>query len=240
MRPMLRLSICVLAVALLWRVPTQAQAPQAAPAAARPFIAVLDFDYGSIGNWWGREDIGKGIAAMVEEGLVDDGSFRVIERKKLDSILAEQDFNASDRVDPGAKLAKIGKVLGVKYMLYGTITKFGTENDYKTVGGGAFGGSKFGLGTIGTKSGKAVVAFTMKATDTTTAEILAIAKGEGTSKRSGLLLGGAGGGGGKGGGGGVNMGASNFRETILGEATEAAVKDGVAKLIAKKANIIGG
>jgi curli biogenesis system outer membrane secretion channel CsgG len=237
MRPILRVSICALAVGLLCRVPTQAQAPAAA---ARPFVAVLDFDFGSIANWWGKEDIGRGIAAMVEEGLVDDGSFRVIERKKLDSILAEQDFNASDRVDPSVKVAKLGKVLGVKYMLYGTITKFGTENDYKGVNAGAFGGSKFGLGTVGTKSGKAVVAYTMKATDTTTAEILVIAKGEGTSKRSGLLLGGGGGGGGKGAAGGITMGSSGFRETIIGEATETAVKDGVAKFLAKKDRIIGG
>jgi curli biogenesis system outer membrane secretion channel CsgG len=80
----------------------------------------------------------------------------------------------------------------------------------------------------------------MKATDTTTSEILAIARGEGMSKRSGLLVGGAGGGGGKGGGGALNMGASNFRETIIGEATDAAVKDGVTKFLAMKGRIIGG
>jgi curli biogenesis system outer membrane secretion channel CsgG len=238
MRPMLRLSICALAIGLLCAVPTMAKAPQAP--AGRPFVAVLDFDFGSVQNWWGNDDIGKGITAMVEEGLVTDGSFRVMERKKLDTILAEQDFNASDRVDPSAKVAKMGKVLGVKYMIYGTITKFGTEDDSKKVNAGAFGGSKFGLGTVGKKSGKAVVAFTMKATDTTTGEILAIAKGEGTSKRTGMLLGGAGGGGGGGGGGSLNMGASNFRETIIGEATDAAVKDGVAKFVAMKDRIIGG
>jgi curli biogenesis system outer membrane secretion channel CsgG len=227
MRPIVRFSVCALALGLLYVAPTLAKkAPQAS---ARPMVAILDFDYGTVDNWWGKEDIGRGIAAMVEEGLVDDGSFRVIERKKLDTILAEQDFNASDRVDPSAKVAKMGKVLGVKYMLYGTITKFGTEDSHKGVNAGAFGGSKFGVGTIGTKSGKAVVA-----------EILVIAKGEGTSKRSGLLVGGAGGGGGKGGGGGLNMGSSNYRDTIIGEATDLAVKDTVAKFLAKKDRIIGG
>ena len=34
--------------------------------------------------------------------LVNDGSFRVIERKKLDTVLAEQDFAQSDRADPSA------------------------------------------------------------------------------------------------------------------------------------------
>jgi hypothetical protein len=78
----------------------------------------MDFDYGAVNNWWsgvwGNYDIGKGMADQVVDELVNDGSFRVIERKKLDTVLAEQDFAQSDRADPSAaKLAKVGKVLGV-------------------------------------------------------------------------------------------------------------------------------
>lgn len=62
------------------------------------------------------------------------------------------------------------------------------------------------------------------------------ARGEGTSKRSGLLLGGAGGGG-AGGGGTIAFGASDFRDTILGEATETAVKETATKLIAAKSRL---
>ena len=73
-------------------------------------------------------DIGKGMADQVVDELVNDGSFRVIERKKLDTVLAEQDFAQSDRADPSAaKLAKVGKVLGVKYIIAGSITKFATR-----------------------------------------------------------------------------------------------------------------
>jgi curli biogenesis system outer membrane secretion channel CsgG len=87
--------------------------PAMAQAAKRPQIAVMDFDYGTVQNWWGQYDIGKGMADQVVDALVNDGSFRVIERKKLDTVLAEQDFAASDRADPSAaKLAKVGKVLG--------------------------------------------------------------------------------------------------------------------------------
>jgi len=97
--------------------------------AKRPTVAVMDFDYGTVDNWWGQYDIGKGMADQVVDALVNDGSFRVIERKKLDTVLAEQDFAQSDRADPSAaKLAKIGKVLGVKYIISGSITKFSTES----------------------------------------------------------------------------------------------------------------
>src|SRR3712207_4148529 len=91
----------------------------------RPSIAVLAFDYGTIQRWWdGNQDIGEGISDLLVDELVNNGSFRVIERKRLNTLLAEQDFQASDRVDPSAKLSKIGKMLGVKYVVAGSVTKF--------------------------------------------------------------------------------------------------------------------
>jgi len=236
MRPTFRVALSVVVLGLSCALPLRAQG-----AKDRPKVAVLPLSYGTVGNWWGNEDIGKGIADMIEAGLLEDGSFRVFERTKVDAMLTEQDFNASDRVDPTQKAAKLGKMIGVRYMIYGSITKFGTENDSKGVNAGAFGGGKYGLGTVGTKSGKAFVSLTVKATDTTTGEVMFSAQNcEGTSKRSGVLVGGAGGGGGKGAGGGLNMGSSNFRETIIGEATDLAVKAAVAKIIAKKNLLEGG
>jgi curli biogenesis system outer membrane secretion channel CsgG len=89
---------------------------------------------------------------------------------------------------------------------------------------------------VGTAKGKASVAIATRIIDTTTGEIMATAKGEGTSKRSGLLLAG-GGGGAVGGMGHIEFGSSEFRDTILGEATEAAVKGTAAKLIAAKSRL---
>jgi curli biogenesis system outer membrane secretion channel CsgG len=213
----------------------------AGPAAAqstRPTIAVLNFEYGTVQRWWsGTQDIGEGISDMIVDELVNDGSFRVIERKRLDAVLAEQNFSNSERADPSAKtVAQLGKALGVKYLVVGSITKFGTEQSNKSFSGGGY-GSAFGLGSVGTAKGKANVAITARIIDTTTGEIMASAKGDGTSKRSGLLLGGAGGGGGGGGGGRIEFGASDFRDTILGEATEIAVKATTTKLVAAKTRL---
>jgi curli biogenesis system outer membrane secretion channel CsgG len=204
----------------------------------RPAVAVLNFEYGTIEHWWnGNQDIGEGISDLLVDELVNDGTYRVIERKRLDAVLAEQNFSQSERADPSAKtLAQVGKVLGVKYLIVGSITKFGTEKSNKSFSGGGF-GSKFGVGQVGTAKGKANVAITARIIDTTTAEILASAKGEGISKRSGLLLGGGGGGYGGAGVGQIEFGSSDFRDTILGEATEMAVKDTAAKLIAAKSRI---
>ena len=206
---------------------------------SRPTVAILDLDFGSVQRWWeGNWDIGKGIADLIVDELVNDGSYRVIERKRLDTILAEQDFSNSDRADPSAAtVAKMGKMLGVKYLIVGSITKFGTENKNVGIGGGGWGGGGFGLGKVGTSKGKATVAVTTRVIDTSTGEIMASAKGEGTSSRSGLLLGGGGGGWGGAGVGEISMGSSEFRETILGEATEKAVKDVVFKLVAAKSRL---
>jgi len=212
----------------------------AAPAAAqsRPTVALMDFDFGTVQHWWsGNWDIGKGIADLIVDEFVNDGTYRVIERKKLGAILAEQNFSNSDRADPSAaSVAQIGKALGVKYIIVGSITKFGTEDKKVGVGGGGWGGGKFGIGKVGTSKGKATVAITARMIDTSTGEIMASAKGEATSSRSGLLLGG-GGGGAAGAIGAVEMGSSDFRDSILGEATEKAVQLVTEKLVGARGRL---
>src|SRR6185295_13199038 len=101
---------------------------------------------------------------QIVEALVEDGSFRVIERKKLDTVLAEQDFAHSDRADPSAaKLSKLGKVLGVKYIITGSITKYGGEQNDK---GGSLRGVHVGVGKAKTEVG-----LTARMVDTTTGEV---------------------------------------------------------------------
>jgi curli biogenesis system outer membrane secretion channel CsgG len=177
--------------------------------AKRPMVAVMDFDYGTIDNWWGQYDIGKGMADQVVDALVNDGSFRVIERKKLDTVLAEQDFAQSDRADPSAaKLAKVGKVLGVTYIIAG-------------------GGMRVkGIG-VGASKAKSEVALTARVIDATTGEILVSAKGLGESNKGGgfdFAKGGF----------GVGTNAEEWRNSALGQAQEQACNAFVAALIAKK------
>jgi curli biogenesis system outer membrane secretion channel CsgG len=207
-------AICVLGLADV----ASAQAAKA----KRPMVAVTDFDYGTVGyHWWGDYDIGKGMADQVMNELLEEGSFRVIERKKLDTILAEQDFAHSDRADPGAaKLSKLGKVLGVKYIITGSITKFGGEDKKQ---GGRIKGIGVGLGKAKTE-----VTVTARLVDTTTGEVLLAAKGEGVSKKGGGFSFS------KSGLGGYGQDTSDFKASAIGEAQEAACKALVASIVAKK------
>jgi curli biogenesis system outer membrane secretion channel CsgG len=200
-------------------------AAQQAPQKKR--VAVLDFDYGTVRSYvtaiWGSDqDVGKGVADLLVQKLVQDGKYRVIERKQLEKILAEQNFNNSDRADP-ATASRIGKVLGVDAIIVGSITKFGRDDKNTTVGGGGFGLGRFGVGGVQKRDAKAVCGITARLIDTSTAEILAAVTGNGESKRGGASLVGAGGSGGAAGAGAFDMSSKNFGETILGEAVNQAV-----------------
>jgi curli biogenesis system outer membrane secretion channel CsgG len=185
----------------------------------RPLVAVMDFDYGTIDNWWGQYDIGKGMSDQVVDALVNDGTFRVVERKKLDTVLAEQDFAHSDRADPSAaKLARIGRVLGVKYIIAGSITKFSTEKR----GGGV---RVHGIGLGGSRA-KSEVALTARVIDATTGEIMLSAKGLGQSSKGGGFDFSKG-------GFGIGTNSQEWRNSALGEAQEKACNEFVKALVAK-------
>lgn len=204
-------------------------------------VAVMNFDYGavqtSVQSIFGtNQDVGKGIADLLVDRLVNDGVFSVIERKELDKVIQEQNFSNSDRADP-ASAAKIARVLGVDGIIIGSITQFGSDDSKTDVGGGALGNvtGRFGLGGVRRSHAKAVVTVTARIIDTTTAEILASASGHGEESRSGTgLLGSGGSTYGPQAGGNFDMGSSNFRATILGTATSKAVED-TAKQLEEKA-----
>ena len=200
-------------------------------------VAVLDFDFSTVQRWWDSNwDIGAGISDLIVKHLVRDGTYSVIERRALDAVLAEQNFSNSDRANP-ASAAQIGKLLGVDAIIVGSITQFGTEKKKTSIGGlaGKWGG--WGGGKVGTSEGKAVVAIDARVVNIDTAEILGVAEGKGESSRSGLMLGGGGAGGGGFGAGGIDMSSSDYRETIIGEATHAAAEALTSELISANERI---
>jgi len=214
--------------------PTLAQAP------ARKRIAVLDFDYATVRSYvsdiWGSDqDIGKGIADMLVTDLVRNGTYSMIERKQLDRVLGEQNFQQSGRAD-ASTAAQLGRILGVDAIVIGSITQFGRDDKKLGVGGGVRVGG-IGLGGIGRRSAKAVVGIDARIVDIRTAEILGVATGFGESKRSGATLVGGASVGGVAAGGAFDMSSSNFGSTILGEATRLAVDSLMTELVGAASKI---
>lgn len=210
-------------------------------------VAVMNFDYApvhtNINSIFGRDqDVGKGIADLIVNQLVQDGTYTVIERKALDKIIAEQNFSNSDRADP-TSAAKIGRILGVDAIIIGTVTQFGQDEKKRDVGGGLLGGlgSRYGLGGLGNvknQEAHAVVTVTGRMVNTDTAEIIAVANGQGRSQRSATSL--AGGGGYLGAAGGVlDMTSQDFSNSIMGEAVNQAVNSMARQLESRAAQLPG-
>jgi len=211
-----------------------------APAQQKKRIAVMNFDYATVQSgvaalFGSNQDVGKGIADILVDKLVNDGVYSVIERKQLDKIIAEQNFSNSDRADPNTA-AKIARILGVDAIVVGSITQFGRDDKSTAVGGGAASGAlnRFGLGGVKTSKSTAVCTITARMIDTSTAEILASAQGHGEESRSGAGVLGTGGSSSGWGGGALDMRASNFSNTILGAAVNKATTD-VAHALDQKA-----
>jgi curli biogenesis system outer membrane secretion channel CsgG len=201
--------------------------PSVAQPAAKHRIAVMDFGYGTVltnvqAIFGSNQDVGRGIVDMLINQLVNDGTYRVIERTAIDKILKEQNFSNSDRVN-AASAAKIGALLGADVIVVGNVTQFGRDD--KSYGAGGAGGrwGTYGLGGLGIKKAKAVVEVTARMVDVNTGEILASATGHGESKRSSSDMLGGGASGWTGGGGHLDMGSSNFSQSILGEAVKQSV-----------------
>ena len=193
----------------------------------------MDFDFGTVANrWFGDQDIGKGVADQIVDHIVNDGTLSVIERRKLDTVLAEQDFAHTARAAPSAAAtSKIGKVLGVRYVIAGSITKFGSES--KSYGAGAMGAALGPIGMLGFKKAKTEVDLTARLIDTTTGEIVASVQGHGISKKGGGVTVAAGA---QGTAGGVGTASGGGVENLaLADAQEQATAAVVQGLLAKAA-----
>lgn len=88
---------------------------------SRPGIAVLPFENGgSYGK--DREEfdaLRRGIAAVLITELSQNPAVRLVDRDQTQKLLDEQGLAAADRVD-AATAAKIGKLVGARYMIAGT------------------------------------------------------------------------------------------------------------------------
>jgi curli biogenesis system outer membrane secretion channel CsgG len=209
----------VLACTLLAALPAQAQKKR---------VAVMNFDYATVQSgvaalFGSNQDIGKGIADIMVDKLVNGGVYSVIERKQLDKVLAEQNFSNSDRADANSA-AKIARILGVDAIIVGSITQFGRDDKSTNVGGGAATSAlgRFGIGGVKTTKSTAVCQITARMIDTSTAEILASVQGKGEETRNGTGVLGSGGSYAGMAAGALDMKASNFADTILGAAVNKA------------------
>lgn len=188
-------------------------------------VIVDEFDYSTVKTqvqavFNTQQDIGKGIRAMLTKRIADANNLVVVERAKIQNIMKEQDFNASNRVKQGSG-ARVGQISGADAQLSGDIVVFGRDDKKRSVKGGGLFGSVIGGIAASKNEDKAVVVIDYRLIDAETSEVIATGEARGESVRKGNALGAIGGALGKGVAGvQVDMTSSNFAETIIGEATQ--------------------
>lgn len=85
------------------------------PYESRTPIAVMDFKAG-VGV---EQNEVNGLSDMLINSLYKTGEFRIIERSQLNQVLKEQNFQQSDLTSE--QVVEIGKILGVKSILIGSV-----------------------------------------------------------------------------------------------------------------------
>jgi curli biogenesis system outer membrane secretion channel CsgG len=152
----------------------------------KPRVAVLEFKNKADNQWWFHGGAAAAQDVFVTE-LVKSGKFRVVDREALAALMQEKNLTLSGDVDPKAAI-RVGKLLGVNYLLTGAITEYGVTDK------GAHSG---GIGRLpGFSAGKRefVAAMNARLIDTSTGEIVWADEARASESSTKVSVGGIGGG----------------------------------------------
>lgn len=158
-------------------------APSAAFAQAKIRVAIWDFDNNAATTWWFHDQMGPAARNHIDTAFSEikelSSKFTVLEREKLALIMKEQGLAATGAVD-AQTAAKVGRLLGVKYILTGGIDKFAINTTRGGIGGVGVGGSMT----------QADATVNIRFIDTTTAErVIALAETSNVKKGGGFFRG---------------------------------------------------
>src|ERR1019366_3441859 len=157
-----------------------------AAGSAKPRVAVLEFVDKSTHNY-GWYHVGRAAHDMMVTALVKGEAFRVIDRERLQALMQEKNLSLSGDVDPKTAV-RVGKMLGVEYLILGAITEFGVTNSGASVPG--YGG----LPSFSMRTQRMDAAIDARAINTSTGEIVWADTAKDSSSDKSVYVAGAGGG----------------------------------------------
>lgn len=131
--------------------------------AAKPRVAVLEFK-NKAPNAWGHA--GAAAQDILISELVKKGKYTVIDRERLSALMQEKNLSLSGDVDPKTAV-KAGKLLGVEYVIVGSVTEFGSVKSGASTG---WLGGRLPNVEVGTN--RFTAAIDARAISTTTGEII--------------------------------------------------------------------
>src|SRR6185295_17335653 len=105
------LALCLVGFVVLW-----VGVARGLAAEPPPTVAVLYFDY--TGRDPDLEVLRKGLAQMLISDLSAADNVRIVERDRLEDVLAELKLQSTGKIDPKSA-ARVGKLLGARYLVLG-------------------------------------------------------------------------------------------------------------------------
>jgi len=133
-----------------------------------------------------QQDYLGGLQDMLSTTLVQSGRFKVLERQELAAVRAEQDLGRTGEAEQ-ATAAKTGKIKGADLLVVAAITGF--EPGTSGVGGGIGGvGSRFG-GALSVSTQKSSIAMDIRLVNSTTTEVVAATRVEGSARDTSIGIG---------------------------------------------------
>ncbi len=181
-------------------------------------VAIMTFQEGRLDSYWTGWNVADGITSLVTDELVGRNKVTVVERTRIEQLLAEQRLGAAELVQ-AETASRIGKLLGARLMVMGTITVWDVQ---QTAG--------VGIGIFRVSGSQAKVELTGRIVDTETGQILGSLKGEGAKVGTAFSMDNF---------KGVSFQSKQFGGSTLGQASQAAVKQFVDNLVTvvEKANL---
>jgi curli biogenesis system outer membrane secretion channel CsgG len=162
----------------VWVTVAMLAAASPAFAQAKIRVALWEFENNTAQSWWFHDKLGDAARNQIDTAFSEDSALRdkfsVIERQALELVMKEQGLSGAGVVDPQTA-AKVGKILGVKYIITGGIDRFAINRT-----GGAIGR----LG-VGGELVQADATINLRFIDTTTAERVVSVSADAEVKKGG-------------------------------------------------------
>lgn len=190
-------------------------------------ISVGRFDaIGAFTAKYGSWDIGGGLSAMMTSALVESERFIVVERANLQQVLSEQELKAAGLTSAGTGPGA-GKLTGVQFLVFGSVTEFGVDDEG---GGFSLGASGGGLGNLfsaalSQQSASGTVAIDIRLVDSTSGQVVENHRLKEEISSSGWDI--------SGGYQGISLGTNQFYKTPLGQAVRNVITTAVQRIAAK-------
>jgi curli biogenesis system outer membrane secretion channel CsgG len=145
-------------------------------------IAIWEFENHAATSWWFHNQMGPAARNTIDTAFSENpllsGKFSVIEREQLALVMKEQGLSQSGALDPQSA-ARVGKILGVRYIVTGGIDKFAINT------------TRGGFGPISGRQTTADATINMRFIDTTTAERVISISADAQVKKGGGAFGSA-------------------------------------------------